>query len=177
MYLTIRIDFHKRRGGAVNNRPGNLRFRQLIQEFKHEYMTESKQIKPYIAERVIEAVKNSDPPGRFLVKYPGGYLECSEDRAREKAKQALREAAAKLRKDGFGVESGAVEASNDANDAIEQRGIKRILLPNERLFNAIEYHNEPEFSHVFEPPYKEKNDDSEPPRKTIKVGEQMKEAV
>jgi hypothetical protein len=150
-------------------------------------MTESKQVKPYIAVRVIEAVKNSDPPGRFLVKYPGGYLECSEDRAREKAKQALREAAAKIRKEGFDVEGGAVESSNDANDAddaddaddaIEQRGLKRILLPNERSFNAIEYHDEPEYSDIFEPPYKKKDDDSEHPCKNINVEEQMtKEAV
>lgn len=52
-------------------------------------MTESKQSKPYVAVRVIEAVKNSNPPGRFLVKYPGGYLECDDVRAREKAKQAF----------------------------------------------------------------------------------------
>ncbi len=52
------------RGGAVNNHPGNRRFRQFIHDFKHQYMMESKQTKPAVAMRVLEAVKNSNPPGR-----------------------------------------------------------------------------------------------------------------
>lgn len=167
-------DRRKRRGGAINNHPGNMRFRQFIQQFKHQYMIESKQSKPYVAVRVIEAVKNSNPPGRFLVKYPGGYLECSDDRAREKAKQALREGAAKMRKEGHGAETGALEASNDAN---EQREMKRVLLPNERSCNEIEYHDDPEYSNVFDPPHKKKDDDFEPPRKKIKEQGQNEEAV
>jgi hypothetical protein len=78
-------------------------------------MMETKQSKPSVAMRVLEAVKNATPPGRyergvwcfycfvtdvadqycvlssftfrlhrFLVKYPRGYLECGDDRAREK---------------------------------------------------------------------------------------------
>jgi len=53
-----------RRGGAVNNHPGNRRFRQFIQEFKHQYLNETKQKKPFVAMRVIDAVKNANPPGR-----------------------------------------------------------------------------------------------------------------
>ena len=157
------IDRRKRRGGAINNHPGNIRFRQFIQQFKHQYMTESKQSKPYVAVRVIEAVKNSNPPGRFLVKYPGGYLECGDDRAREKAKQALREGAAKMRKEC--CRTGALEASNDAN---EQSGMKRILLPIERTRNEIEYHDDPEYSNVFDPPHKKQDNDFEPLRKKVK---------
>ena len=77
-------------------------------------MTETKQSKPSVAMRVLEAVKNSTPPGRFLVKYPRGYLECGDDRAREKASQALREGAAKLRKQcARGAGGEASMASND----------------------------------------------------------------
>jgi hypothetical protein len=84
-------------------------------------MIESKQSKPYVAIRVIEAVKNSNPPGPFLVKYPGGYLECFEDRAREKAKQALREGAAKMRKLGSVAKSGESEASDMQSNNMECR--------------------------------------------------------
>ena len=168
------IDRRKSRGGAVNNHPGNMRFRQFIQQFKHQYMIESKQSKPYVAILVIEAVKSSNPPGRFLVKYPGGYLECGDDRSREKAKQALREGAAKLRKLSSVVESGKVEASHDA---IEQRGMKRILLPNERSCNEIEYQHNPEYSNIFEPPHKKQDDAFESPRKKIKEKDQNEEAV
>mmetsp|Transcript_28774 Transcript_28774/g.58726 ORF Transcript_28774/g.58726 Transcript_28774/m.58726 type:complete len:338 (-) Transcript_28774:735-1748(-) len=52
------------RGGKVNNHPGNKRFRQFIQQFKHEYMNETKQKKPMVALRVLELVKRSNPPGR-----------------------------------------------------------------------------------------------------------------
>ena len=137
-------------------------------------MIESKQSKNYVAIRVIEAVKNPNPPGRFLVKYPGGYLECGEERAREKAKQALREGAAKMRKLGSVVESGKVEASDDA---IEQRRTKGILLPNERACDEIEYHHNPEYSNIFEPPHKKQDDVFEPPRKKIKEKEQNEEPV
>ena len=169
------------RGGAVNNHPGNMRFRQLISKFKHQYMTESKQSKPYVAVRVLEAVKSSSPPGRFLVKYPGGYLECGDDRAREKAKQALREGAAKMRKQqGYGGGGGGTESVGSDDTASlfdinnEKRGMSRILLPNERYRGGgggasieMEYQLDPKYSVVFEPPRNKKkqvDDDDNPPR-------------
>jgi hypothetical protein len=79
------------RGGAINNHPGNRRFRDLINEFKYQYLHESKQTKPKVAMRVLELVKQSNPPGRFLMKFPQGYLECSEDRAKEKGELISKE--------------------------------------------------------------------------------------
>lgn len=168
------------RGGAVNNHPGNMRFRQLISKFKHQYMTESKQSKPYVAVRVLEAVKSSTPPGRFLVKYPGGYLECGDDRAREKAKQALREGAAKMRKQGYGGGGTESVGSDDTASLFdinnEKRGMSRILLPNERSRGGggggggasikeeeMEYQLDPKYSVVFEPPSNKKQDDDDKP--------------
>lgn len=90
------------RGGRVNGLPGNRRFRQFINDFKLQYLNESKQRKPAVAMRVLDAVRSSNPPGRFLVQCGDmGYLICAEERAREKASQALREGAAKLRKQGY----------------------------------------------------------------------------
>ncbi|KAL7530071.1 hypothetical protein ACHAXR_005898 [Thalassiosira sp. AJA248-18] len=135
------------RGGAVNNHPGNRRFRQFIAEFKHQYLSETKQKKPLVAMRVLEAVKNSNPPGRFLIKYPEGYVKCGDDRAREKASQALREGAAKLRKQGY----KCVKYGED--HAHQKRGLTKILLPNERAFDQS-YCGDPEYSSEFEPPRK-----------------------
>lgn len=172
------------RGGAVNNHSGNMRFRQLISKFKHQYMTESKQSKAYVAVRVLEAVKSSTPPGRFLCKYPVGYLECGDDRAREKTKQALREGAAKMRKQGYGGGTGSVGSDDtaslfDVNN--EKRGMSIILLPNERCGGGggasieeekMEYQLDPKYSVVFEPPRDKKQDDDdlEPASKKIKQG-------
>ncbi|KAL7551900.1 hypothetical protein ACHAWF_015106 [Thalassiosira exigua] len=140
------------RGGAVNNHPGNRRFRQFIQEFKHQYLNETKQRKPFVAMSVLQAVKNSNPPGRFLVKYPGGYLECSDDRAREKASQALREGAAKLRKQGYGIKNDAGEKQLDST--AEEAGLHttQILLPNERV--RSQGYRGTEYSSAFDPPRK-----------------------
>lgn len=72
------------RGGAINNHPGNKRFRSYINELKYQYLNEPKQTKPEVAMRVLTLIKKSNPPGRFLMKFPEGYLECSVDRAKEK---------------------------------------------------------------------------------------------
>ena len=76
------------RGGAINNHPGNKRFRGFINELKYQYLHEPKQTKPNVAMRVLNLIKQSDPPGRFLMKFPEGYLECSVDRAKEKGELA-----------------------------------------------------------------------------------------
>lgn len=72
------------RGGAINNHPGNKRFRGFINELKYQYLHEPKHTKPNVAMRVLNLIKQSNPPGRFLMKFPEGYLECSVDRAKEK---------------------------------------------------------------------------------------------
>jgi len=66
------------RGGAINKVPGNIRFRSLINEYRHQYMSASKIDKPMLVRHVMESIK----PGRFLVKFSQGYLECSEERVR-----------------------------------------------------------------------------------------------
>eukprot|EP00571_Detonula_confervacea_P014706 CAMPEP_0172297620 /NCGR_PEP_ID=MMETSP1058-20130122/571_1 /TAXON_ID=83371 /ORGANISM="Detonula confervacea, Strain CCMP 353" /LENGTH=513 /DNA_ID=CAMNT_0013006789 /DNA_START=391 /DNA_END=1932 /DNA_ORIENTATION=- len=140
------------RGGAVNKHPGNRRFRQFIEDFEHQYLNEKKERKPFVAMHVLEAVKNSNPPGRFLVKYPGGYLECNDDRAREKASQALRERAAKLRKQGYG-QSGDVKkcaCQTPVNKRVNHGG--KIMLPTERACGH--YHSDPKYSADFVPPQK-----------------------
>ncbi|KAL7491349.1 hypothetical protein ACHAWT_001879 [Skeletonema menzelii] len=132
------------RGGAINNHPGNRRFRSYINELKYQYLHEPKQTKPEVAMRVLALIKQSDPPGRFLMKFPQGYLECSMDRAKEKASQALREGAAKLRKEGYG----------DKKKETGPLVVKPILLLNESASGArrLGYEDDEKYCDQFEPP-------------------------
>ena len=128
-----------------------------------EYLTATKQEKPLLSMKILEKVK----PGRcvaivcvrylscsltvhlystllqlrFLVQTTGGYFEACEERAREKASQALREGAAKLRKEGYGTH----EATG---------GLKlppKISLPNERICDE-NYADSPTYCDDFQPP-------------------------
>lgn len=117
---------------------------------------------------------------------PPAYVECPVERAREKGKwstqtplvlsplihnselwyviptditasQALREAAAKLRKQERGTEDGAGKkrAKKGPPDETVKGGlvVKKILLPNEKECGES-YCDDPEFSSDFEPPQK-----------------------
>eukprot|EP00978_Attheya_sp_CCMP212_P042228 scaffold253879_cov59-Attheya_sp.AAC.2 len=93
------------RGSGPNDHAGNIRFRELVQSRKPQYMrTNNRQLKATIARMVVATVRAMDPPGRFLRKADaelarnrgfGGaidvYCHVDEETALEKAKQALRQ--------------------------------------------------------------------------------------
>lgn len=87
------------RGGGSNNHPGNEAFRVLVNDVKIMYVNCSKREKPLIARRIVEAVRNQTPPGRFLQKdnETGLWNDIGDGRAREKTSQALREGAPVIR--------------------------------------------------------------------------------
>jgi hypothetical protein len=86
------------RGGGSNNHPGNESFRELVNEVKVPYVNCPKREKPLIARRIVEAVRNQTPPGRFLCKdIKGLWNDIGDGRAREKTSQALREGAPIIR--------------------------------------------------------------------------------
>ena len=90
------------RGGGSNNHPGNENFRQLVNEVKVPYVNCPKREKPLIARRIVEAVRNQTPPGRFLCKdIKGMWNDIGDGRAREKTSQALREGAPIIRDMGL----------------------------------------------------------------------------
>lgn len=131
------------RGGKVNNHPGNKRFRKLISEYSMKYLEAEKQDKPALAFEIVETVKQRG--GRFLVKYSSdGFVESDDHRAREKASQALREGAAQLRKEGYGVPDQALKIP------------PKIKLPNERVRKdkRQDYSLDSTYSSNFEPPRK-----------------------
>ena len=85
-------------------------------------------------------------------------MECGDDRAREKASQALREGAAKLRKQGYGPKQPGSSAEAPAvldNEATPKRGlqVEKIMLPNERQSDES-YCDDAKYSSHFDPPRK-----------------------
>ena len=102
------------RGGDINSHVGNEQFRKLVEKKKNIYLTARfKREKRIIAASVVDEIHRMNPPGRFLskIQLPGkrrgrrnkgpdlGWYIIEDDKAREKASQALRENAPALRKE------------------------------------------------------------------------------
>jgi len=89
------------RGGRINSHSGNVRFRELVDSLKREYLDpRTKKIeKARIAASIISSIRSLEPSGRFLKEDPhtGLWLEIGDERAWKKSGQALRESAPEIR--------------------------------------------------------------------------------
>uniref|UniRef100_A0A7S3Q1V0 DUF6824 domain-containing protein n=1 Tax=Chaetoceros debilis TaxID=122233 RepID=A0A7S3Q1V0_9STRA len=88
------------RGGSINTHPGNARFRELVEKRKRSYIdARFKREKRLIAESILKDIRRLSPSGRFLTRAVKGgpWVEISEEKARDKTSQALRENAPKIR--------------------------------------------------------------------------------
>ncbi len=96
------------RGGRIAQHSGNLYFRDLVRKYRSTYLSKEikKKHKIKIASKIVQTIRNLDPPGRFLreqqaIKGPnrddndedGGsvWLEIGDEKANKKAGQAMRE--------------------------------------------------------------------------------------
>ena len=81
------------RGGGTNHHPGNRRWRQLVEDRKHEYARQSRLEKPMVSQTIIDRWRAQVPAGRFLKKNSttGFWNDVGDKKAREKTSQALRE--------------------------------------------------------------------------------------
>lgn len=87
------------RGGLTNNHPGNVRYRELTEEWKCFYIDQrTKDDKKKVSELLMERVH--DYGGRFLMKETesGCWTIADPKQARKKCSQALRESKWKRRK-------------------------------------------------------------------------------
>ena len=89
---------HTGRGGGTNVHPGNIKFRELIQQHRRAYLKARKNDKPAISRMIVRVIRQQK--GRFLKKddMAGVWLEIGDDAAREKTSQALRQRAPEVRK-------------------------------------------------------------------------------
>ncbi len=74
------------RGGKINNHPGNVTFRAVVEHYKHEYLDPRtrKLEKAHVAARLVAQIRNATPPGRFLrddPSNPGRFLEIGDLKA------------------------------------------------------------------------------------------------
>jgi hypothetical protein len=74
------------RGGRINNHPGNITFRVIVEEFKREYLDPRtrKLEKAHVAARLVAQIRSANPPGRFLKDDPnnaGMYFEIGDVKA------------------------------------------------------------------------------------------------
>jgi hypothetical protein len=134
-YLILHLSLPQQvcgRGGGSNNHPGNEAFRLLVNEVKLPYVNCPKREKPLIARRIVEAVRNQSPPGRFLQKdgETGFWNDIGDGRAREKTSQALREGAPVIRNNlmektgtsGVTVEGGSAKKKKVRNSPVNLLG-------------------------------------------------------
>lgn len=74
---------------------GNKRFRDIVALHRADYIRAPKVQKPSVARVIVRAIRNGDPPGRFLKKdeKTGLWYDVGDKKAAEKTSQALREKA------------------------------------------------------------------------------------
>mmetsp|Transcript_22649 Transcript_22649/g.53591 ORF Transcript_22649/g.53591 Transcript_22649/m.53591 type:complete len:736 (-) Transcript_22649:167-2374(-) len=107
------------RGGLTNHHPGNKKFRDYVNEHRSNYVSASKSQKPAVARVIVRAIRNGDPPGRFLRKNDNGdWVDVGDKRAAEKTSQALREKATTTIKKDKSVASAAsaIDGSDGGDD-------------------------------------------------------------
>jgi hypothetical protein len=100
---------------------GNKRFRDVVALHRPDYVRAPKIQKPSVARVIVRAIRNGDPPGRFIRKddKTGKWVDIGDKKAAEKTSQALR------------------EKTNEERDQLKQTpGSLGVLLPNPASFLA-----------------------------------------
>jgi hypothetical protein len=116
------------RGAITNYHVGNVRFRNLVKSYKPQYLAAPKLQKAAIAQQIVNIIRTTNPPGKFLQQNSanGCWNEISNEKAREKTSQALREGTAEV-KGLYSVKANMDAASLAACNFIE--GHKGFLQP------------------------------------------------
>jgi hypothetical protein len=100
---------------------GNKRFRDVVALHRPDYVRAPKIQKPSVARVIVRAIRNGDPPGRFLRKddKSGKWVDVGDKKAAEKTSQALRE-----------------KTNEERDNMKEQPTTLGVLLPNPASFMA-----------------------------------------
>ena len=129
------------RGKAYWNHPGNIAYRHLIEEYKHQYAHagNSKFEKSLIVTEIIELAKERN--GRFVKKTKKGtaaattpiWVECSDDQVREKVSQSLRDGLSTMYKSATSSKKHRREKVNSQLD----EEIERVIFSNTVIADKI----------------------------------------
>lgn len=119
------------RGGRINSHPGNIKFRDVINARKKEYLapTTKKLEKAHIAAAIVYDIRAMEPPGRFLKEErdTGLWYDIGDAKAIKKTGQALREDAPDIRSELEGDSSG--DDKGDKDDVEEEKTEKPKATP------------------------------------------------
>lgn len=113
------------RGNFANYHDGNAHFRELVKNYKIDYVSCAKSQKKEYSQLIYNKIRELDPPGRFL-KYEARlniWIDIGEKRALEKTRQALREGAPDIIK-VLSPERRAAEMMLDLKRLVENRNEK-----------------------------------------------------
>ncbi len=126
------------RGGRINSHSGNIKFRDVINARKKEYLapTTKKLEKAHIAAAIVYDIRGMDPPGRFLKEErdTGLWYDIGDAKAIKKTGQALREDAPDIRPELEGDSSG--DDKCDKDDADEETIEKPNATPKPKAATA-----------------------------------------
>lgn len=119
------------RGKGSYNRPGNKKFRAMVQEHVQEYVqAKTKLDKSMVLSAIVEKVREENG-GRFVKQKKGYWHEIGDEQAREKVGHAIREAIAAGEKKASSPPPAAVAAAAAPTAAVDN-----VAAPNNDLFQA-----------------------------------------
>lgn len=131
------------RGGRINSHPGNVHFRLLVNQHKHVYLSKQtkKLEKVKVADKIVQAIRNMVPAGRFLKEDPATqqWIEIGDKKARKKAGQAMRENAEETRKELAENETADDDVTKTDDDVISDEangGNMSSILKSDRSANS-----------------------------------------
>ena len=81
------------RDSGLHHHPGNVSFRELVNEVKFHHVHCPKRKKTLLTRHIVEAVRHQTTPGRFLAKASatGLWHDVGDGNARKKTSQVLRD--------------------------------------------------------------------------------------
>lgn len=119
------------RGGSTNIHPGNVKFRNLVDSNKTEYLAGNKQTKQRISLSIVKAIRKEG--GRFLKQWKDDkWYEVGDAAAREKASQALRQ------KGGYERKRLAEGESSNRHALLQQQELERMQREQQQRWQEVQ---------------------------------------
>jgi len=109
------------RGGTTNKHPGNKCFRRIVENLKDEYLSaETHHDKYMICMKVVNEIRYSNPPGRFLMQDTSTkkWYDVGDKIARLKVGQALRE---------YSKKQKFIRKNKSHTNPIQEKQVHRVL--------------------------------------------------
>ena len=124
------------RGRRINNHPGNIRFREVVDKYKLEYHRANRVDKQILSRRIVAALRNATPPSRFLIKdkETNTWDDAGDKLALRKVTGALREKGSEHR-----VEECPQDSKLAENPLIERRVLSDVTRDDRNQDNTNKY--------------------------------------